>query len=499
MKHAFLEAYEDGRSDKKEEKEDEAISLYVRTLEADFGDENIEVALMVIEESQTEEEVIRMMAMNDSETEDETNQLIRNLSCLKHDLKELESDRANLEKQVKDLKNQVLELTSENEKFSDIHGKGKMSDLQDKLENELKRLKIIFVMLNGKRHKNFYKISIMSLPQSEHICLSVVEDDLLLWYRSLGHASRSQLNKLAAKDLVLGLPKAEFSSDKVCDACVRGKHVRSSFKSKQVVSTSKPLELLHMDLCGPMRVRSGGGKRYIFVIVDDFSRCMIIPILEKTPYELLRGRKPNFTHLRAFGSKYFVHNNGKEAPEENIHVIFDESNNLAEKGLQDEDYDIGLTGDGVTKESEPQYEDGSEDHKEIDRVQTRSSLRNLCAITAFLSHVEPKTIKESLKDPDWIMAIQEELNQFEISKVYNQEEGIDYDETFAPVARMQAIRMLLAFAAHMEFTLYQMDVKSAFLNGYLKEEVFVKQPPGFESEEFPDYVFKLDKDLYGRK
>lgn len=82
---------------------------------------------------------------------------------------------------------------------------------------------------------------------------------------------------------------------------------------------------------------------------------------------------------------------------------------------------------------------------------------------------------------------------------YNQEEGIDYDEMFAPVARMEAIRILIAFASHMEFTLFQMDVKSAFLNDFLKEEVYVKQPPGFEKHEHPKYVFKLDKALYGLK
>ena len=82
---------------------------------------------------------------------------------------------------------------------------------------------------------------------------------------------------------------------------------------------------------------------------------------------------------------------------------------------------------------------------------------------------------------------------------YNQEEGIDYEETFAPVARIEAIRILIAFAAHMEIKLYQMDVKSAFLNGYLKEEVYVMQPPGFESKEFSNHVFKLDKELYGLK
>ncbi|GKB50100.1 retrovirus-related pol polyprotein from transposon TNT 1-94 [Tanacetum coccineum] len=79
------------------------------------------------------------------------------------------------------------------------------------------------------------------------------------------------------------------------------------------------------------------------------------------------------------------------------------------------------------------------------------------------------------------------------------EKGIDYDETFAPVARIEAIRIFLAFVTHMNFKVYQMDVKSGFLNGKLKEEVYVKQPLGFESSEFPDYVCKLDKALYGLK
>jgi hypothetical protein len=82
---------------------------------------------------------------------------------------------------------------------------------------------------------------------------------------------------------------------------------------------------------------------------------------------------------------------------------------------------------------------------------------------------------------------------------YLQSEGIDYDETFAPVARLEAIRIFLAYAAHKNFKVYQMDVKSAFLNGILEEEVFVKQPPGFESKEHPDHVYKLHKALYGLK
>ncbi|WVZ48731.1 LOW QUALITY PROTEIN: hypothetical protein U9M48_000150 [Paspalum notatum var. saurae] len=78
-------------------------------------------------------------------------------------------------------------------------------------------------------------------------------------------------------------------------------------------------------------------------------------------------------------------------------------------------------------------------------------------------------------------------------------EGIDYEETFAPVARLEAIRILLAFAASKGFKLQQMDVKSAFLNGFIEEEVYVRQPPGFESARFPDRVYKLRKALYGLK
>ena len=80
-----------------------------------------------------------------------------------------------------------------------------------------------------------------------------------------------------------------------------------------------------------------------------------------------------------------------------------------------------------------------------------------------------------------------------VAQGYNQEEGIDFDETFAPVARIKAIRLLLAFACHMNFKLFQMDVKSAFLNGFIQEEVYVEQSPGFEDHEKPNHVYKLQK------
>ncbi|GJQ91440.1 retrovirus-related pol polyprotein from transposon TNT 1-94 [Tanacetum coccineum] len=127
-----------------------------------------------------------------------------------------------------------------------------------------------------------------------------------------------------------------------------------------------------------------------------------------------------------------------------------------------------------------------------------------CLFVDFLSEEEPKKGPKSYyksgclnKRDETGIVIKNKARL--VAQGYNQQEGIDYDETFAPVARLEAIRIFLAFATYMNFIVYQMDVKSAFLNGKLKEEVYVKQPPGFESNEFPNHVCKLDKALYGLK
>jgi hypothetical protein len=86
-----------------------------------------------------------------------------------------------------------------------------------------------------------------------------------------------------------------------------------------------------------------------------------------------------------------------------------------------------------------------------------------------------------------------------VVKGYSQVEGLDFDETYAPVARLESTRILLACATYHGFKLYQMDVKSVFLNGPIKEEVYVDQPPGFEDSEYPNHVYKLSKALYGLK
>ncbi|KAJ9542837.1 hypothetical protein OSB04_029343 [Centaurea solstitialis] len=174
-------------------------------------------------------------------------------------------------------------------------------------------------------------------------------------------------------------------------------------------------------------------------------------------------------------------------------------------------------------------------------VQTRSSknVDNLILFGGFLSNFEPLDVQQALSDPDWVQAMQEELAEFERNKVwrlvtrpwgksiiglkwifrnkkheneliirnkarlvakgYRQQEGIDYGETFAPVARIEAIRIFLAYATHKNMTVYQMDVKCAFLNGVLQGEVYAVQPEGFVDPRYPSHVYVLDKALYGLK
>ncbi|GJZ04867.1 retrovirus-related pol polyprotein from transposon TNT 1-94 [Tanacetum coccineum] len=136
----------------------------------------------------------------------------------------------------------------------------------------------------------------------------------------------------------------------------------------------------------------------------------------------------------------------------------------------------------------------------LDGITTRSRVRDSkadsaheCLYVNFLSQIEPKRLIEALQEEGWVIAIHKELNQFERNKW-----GC-YDETFAPVARLEAIRIFLQYAAYMGFTVYQIDVKSSFLNGKILEEVYVQQPLRFESSEFPNHVCKLDKALYGLK
>ena len=556
--------------------------------------------------------------------------------------------------------------------------------------------------------------------------------------------------------MVVGVKDVIFEKDKLCSACQAGKQVASPHPYKSMMSTSRPLELLHMDLFGPTTYKSLGGNLYCLVIVDDYTRytwtfflddkgktveifkkfakraqnefestlvkirsdngtefkntqiedfceergikhefsstytpqqngvverknktlitlaramldeygtpekfwaeaintachasnrVYLHRLLKKTPYELLIGRKPNVSYFRVFGCKCFIYkkkerlgkfekrcdigflvgyasnskayrvfNNATGFVEETCDVEFDESNgsqgediscdDVGDEPLRDamknmaigdikpkeDDEDVPSTSIPHTsmapqvdkdedkddqplpshdvhisqEEAQAQAQDVgppqntpqqpqvkhthiSKDHP-IDLiigspsrgVQTRSrQCASFCEHYSFVSCSEPTHVDEALTDPDWVMAMQEELNNFTRNEVwileerpqdkniigtkwvfrnkqdehgvvvrnkarlvaqgFAQVEGLDFGETFAPVARLEAIRILLAFASHHNIKLYQMDVKSAFLNGLINELVYVEQPPGFKDPRYPNHVYRLVKALYGLK
>nr|GEZ94150.1 retrovirus-related Pol polyprotein from transposon TNT 1-94 [Tanacetum cinerariifolium] len=180
------------------------------------------------------------------------------------------------------------------------------------------------------------------------------------------------------------------------------------------------------------------------------NRSIIHKRFDKTPYELINKRKPNIKFFRVFECRCYLLNE------------YEDVGKLKEKG------DIGVFV-GYLKESAA---------FRIYNKQTRKSV------------IKTKWIFKNKKDESGLV-IRNKARL--VAAGYSQQECIDYDETFALVARIEAIRVFLAYVAHKDFTVFQIDVKTAFLNGILKEKVYVSQPPGFVSKQYPDHVYALDK------
>jgi hypothetical protein len=223
---------------------------------------------------------------------------------------------------------------------------------------------------------------------------------------------------------------------------------------------------------------------------------------------------------------------------------------------QEEDINQGVDEDDQDKENNQEIQSQRSPHPRVHQaiqidhpvnsilgdihkgVTTRSRVAHFCEHYSFVSSIEPYRIEDALIDPNWVVAMQEELNNFTrnevwllvpcpnqnivgtkwifhnkqdehgvvtrnkarlVTKGYSQVEGLDFDETYAAVARFESICILLAYATYHGFKLYQMDMKSAFLNGPIKEEVYVEQPPSFEDSQYPSHVYKLSKVIYGLK
>ncbi|WVZ49846.1 LOW QUALITY PROTEIN: hypothetical protein U9M48_001172 [Paspalum notatum var. saurae] len=508
-----------------------------------------------------------------------------------------------------------------------------------------------------------FRVDLTSVSGPARYLLASPSADIWKWHRRLGHLSFDLLVRLISMGLIRGLPKLRAEKDLVCHPRRHGKMVAASHIPVSRVMTSYPGELLHMDTVGPARVASVGGKWYVLVVVDDFSRfswvffmeskdeafgfvrdpvprlrneshkamrairglehrfsspytppqngvverknrtlvemartmldehrtprrfwaeavntaCYIAnqiflrAFLGKTSYELRFGRcfvLKKAGHLDKFESRcldgiflgYASNSRAfrvmmKKAPpslrmrkvwlmlvvQEPLHRLQLLPPLLRAQMIKEDPCprlplhspdsklkrEVGPAEDtGEVQRDHPPHRMIGDIHQRV----TRSS--PFFSHSTYVASFEPRDVSHALSDPNWVNAMHEELENFERNHdlvepppncrpigtkwvfknkqgedgmvVRNKarsvarglsKEGIDYEETFAPVARLEAIRILLAFAASKGFKLQQqMDVKSRFLNGFIEEEVYVRQPPGFENR-----VYKLRKALYGPK
>nr|GEU80849.1 retrovirus-related Pol polyprotein from transposon TNT 1-94 [Tanacetum cinerariifolium] len=497
------------------------------------------------------------------------------------------------------------------------------------------------------RKKGLYVMKLGNKPKDQ-IYLTTIDKNFTLWH----HANMRLIQSLTFKEFFRNLPKLKFDQH-FCDACKIGKQAHASHKAKNVVSTSRCLELLHMDLFGLPAVWSYGGNRYTLVIVDDYSRkslalkakkessdeecstsrsedeeytmavrdfkkfikrrgrfvrqtrndtktfqrsrddknaksdrkcfrcnnlnhligecpkppkdknqrafvrvdtstyipnrILIKAILGKTPYKLLRGRKPTLYYLRVFRRKcsilnikdyltkfkpksyediflgyfqnskaYIILNKHTRKVKESLNVTFKETpspsktsplvdDNLDEekaikvnekKNLENDIMDETLEIDKIVNIKESRNHPLKNVIGNLNQRTLRSQAQNQSNFFCFISTIEPKNVNESLTDDSWIVAMQEELNQFISNDVwgivpqprnmrtkwvfrnkldkngivfrnnarlvaqdYNQQKGIDYDETYALTARLESIRILLAYACALDIKLFQNGCK----------------------------------------
>nr|GEU29380.1 retrovirus-related Pol polyprotein from transposon TNT 1-94 [Tanacetum cinerariifolium] len=333
-----------------------------------------------------------------------------------------------------------------------------------------------------------------------------------LYTLSLGDMMSS--SPIFRQGLVRGLPKLKFEKDHLCSACAMGKSKKKSHKPKSEDTNQEKLYLLHIDLCGPMCVESDEAPDFIIKFLKMIQVRLKVPVrrirtdngtefvnktlrkyYEQTPYELLHNKLPDLSFLHVFGALCYPTN---------------DSENL---GTLQPKADIGIfIGYAPTKKSFWIYNRRTRRivetiHVDFDELTTiafeQSSLGPALNPTTISSGL---VLKPSSSTPYWIYKVKlDKLGGILKNKArllahgYRQEEGINFQESFAPVGRLEAIRIILTYASHKNMVVYQMDVKTAFLNGNLREEVYVIQPDGFVDQDNPNHVYKLKKAIYGLK
>nr|GEV77611.1 retrovirus-related Pol polyprotein from transposon TNT 1-94 [Tanacetum cinerariifolium] len=281
------------------------------------------------------------------------------------------------------------------------------------------------VICSSIRKKGLYVMKLGNKPKDK-ICLATIDENSTLWHMRLGHTNMCLIQSLASKELVKSLPKLKFDQH-FCDACKIGKQTQASHKAKNIASTTRCLELLHMNLFGPSAVRSYRGNRYTLVIVDDYSMY--------TWTRFLNDKTEAFDQLKIFSKKIqnqlgctivsIRTDHGREFDNE---VQFGEFCNVNDeeeaikvtekKNLENDIVDETLEIDEIVNIKESRNHPLENVIGNLNQRTLRSQAQNQSNLFCFISTMEPKNVNEALGDESWIVAMQEELNQFIANDVW---------------------------------------------------------------------------------
>ncbi|GKV51061.1 hypothetical protein SLEP1_g57737 [Rubroshorea leprosula] len=416
-----------------------------------------------------------------------------------------------------------------------------------------------------------------------------VKDDSKLWHMRYEHLHFNGLKLLSQKKMVYGLLSI-VPIDDVCEGCVYGKQHRNAFPVGKAWRAKEPLELVHVDICGPMRNLSLNKSKYFLLFTDDFSRMSWVfflvhksEALEKFQefkafaekecghqIKILRTNKGGEFLSNEFGS--FCKQNGikrqltAEAVATAVHIL--NISPIKNSAWEWNEGKIQHLSCEESESNEPQAEEmevGQQSSPTLSsptmspqsaltpqprRMFTRSMSGAILRKekpwqqvydpdTYALLVAKPTCYDEAYGKQEWENSMKKEIDSIEknntwelvdkpkgktpigvkwvyrvkykadgsvqkykarlVAKGYVQEHGIDFLETFSPVTRFETVRLVIALAAQMKWKIFQFDVKSAFLNGWLEEDVYVEQPEGFIVQGKEEKVYKLKKALYGLK
>ncbi|GKC01769.1 retrovirus-related pol polyprotein from transposon TNT 1-94 [Tanacetum coccineum] len=345
-------------------------------------------------------------------------------------------------------------------------------------------------LLTGSRGTDLYSITLQDSTSPNPICLmaKATSSQAWLWHRRLSHLNFDTINLLSKNNIVNGIPQLKFVKDHLCSSCELGKAKRKSFHTK----TTPVVEDEYRTLVRGVRTIVSAAKVPLFFWAEAIATTcftqkpsLVMPRHDgKTPFHIINAETDNPPLLNIQTTPQTTNQAPTQVPTvtANENIIQAETN--TENALVDDDEFINIFSTLVQERGEAlsRHVDSSNIH------------------TFYQHHMSGQrwTKDHPLEQWPWKNKHDEENTVIRnksrlVAKGYAQKEGIDFEESFAPVARLEAVWLFIAYAAHKSFTVYQMDVKTTFLYGPLKEEVYVNQPDGFVDPYHPDQVYRLKK------